>query len=112
MSIAWQCNVVSFWFMPELQRIDVRASNDIRTDACASNDIRTDTHIVKNGALLYALLGVVEEWSFEHPCLAPFSPAKLQLSAYPHCGQIVSILSISLLCEHAPNCNFAGENGG
>ena len=54
---------------------------------------------------MYTLLGVIEEWPFQHPCLAPISPAKLQLSAYHIVDKYLVHVhhTISPLSEHAPN---------
>ena len=71
------------------------------------------TFTVKNGVLWYTLIGVVEEVLFQHPCLVSIFFSKIPVECiYSHCGQIVSISSITPLCEHAPNYNFSGEKGG
>ena len=55
---------------------------------CAMHSKKSVTYTVKNGALRYTLIGVVEEWPLQHPCLAPIFSSKNAVECIPHCGQI------------------------
>ena len=51
-------------------------------------------YTVKNGVLWYAVLGVVEEWPFQHPCLAPIFFSKIAVECIPTLWTIVHYVSM------------------
>ena len=62
---------------------------------------------------MYTLLGVIEEWPFQHPCLAPIFSSKIAVECIPIMDKYLVHVhhTISPLCEHAPNAILQEKMG-
>ena len=59
--------------------------------------------------LWYTLSSVVEEWPFQHPCIASIFSSKIKLGACSYSGLKDDILFVH---NTGMNCNFFLENMG